>query len=204
MKPSVLRLICALLLMGIALSLSAALVVGAVNHEGQAQEESYLWLRLPLEAENTQLIRIYSAEGEPLQSLTPDADGKTTSRLLPSGTYYALTDYGCTEFSLSSKGAVCVNGGCGWFDGQTLHLTRQQLGSLCITRQNVEAGWWDYVLVGENASYRRVLRSEGEDTVVNCIFETVPYGTYTLEENGVVQCRITIDAQQPNVAVSLP
>ncbi|MBQ3216821.1 MAG: hypothetical protein IJB35_03285 [Oscillospiraceae bacterium] len=204
MKPSVLRLICALLLMGIALSFSIALVVGAVNHGGQAQEESYLWLRLPLAAENTEAIHIYSAEGEPLQSLTPDADGKITGQLLPSGTYYAVTDYGCTEFSLSKKGEVCVNGGCGWFDGQTLHLTRQPVGTLSITSPNVGTGWRDYTLTGEGESYRRVLRSGGEESVLTCTFGAIPYGTYTLMENGIVQCRITIGAEQPNVAVSLP
>ena len=204
MKPSVLRLICALLLMGIALSFSVALVVGAVNHGGQAQEESYLWLRLPMAAENTEAIRIYSAEGEPLQSLTPDTDGNTTSRLLPAGTYYAVTDYGCTEFSLSEKGEVRVNGGCGWFDGQTLHLTRQPVGTLHVTSPNVGAGWRDYTLTGEGGSYRKVLRAGGEESVLTCTFGSIPYGTYTLTENGIVRCRITIDAEQPNVDISLP
>lgn len=203
MKPSVLRLCSAFLLMGIALMISVGMMVGAVAEtEETMQAPDYVWIRLPLEAEPMEEIRLYSSEGLPVETLTADEEGKAVSKLLPVGSYYAVTEEGCSAFFLTERAEVETSGGWGWFDGQALRLTGEVVGSVTVTRQGFLDEWLEYTLENEDGQLYKVLRS-GEGDLVTCHFEGVPYGSYRLEENGVFQCYITLDAETPNVTVSL-
>ena len=67
-----------------------------------------------------------------------------------------------------------------------------------------DGGWVDYTLVSGTTRLREVVRRTGAQEILTCTFEAVPYGEYTLEENGVAQCRVTVDERTPEIAVSLP
>lgn len=204
MKPSFLRLCSAFLLLGIGLTVCVGVIAGAVNRRETAHEGTdYVWIRLPLEAEALAEICLYSDDGLVADRLNADEEGHCITRLLPAGNYYAVTQEHCTAFSLSEQAEVMLSGGCGWFDGQTLHLSVEKVGSLTVTCQSAAGQWTQYTL--ENGDYRlsRTLRGEA-GTPVSCHFSSVPYGQYRLEENGVFRCYVTLSAETPRVNLSLP
>ena len=202
MKPSVLRICSAFLLMAIAVALSLGMMAAAVE-EPQKEEETYVWIRLPIKTKAGEIIRLYTAEGQPAGLLTADMAGRAVSGPLPVGTYYAMTEDCCCEFSLSEKAEVTVSGGCGRFDGQVLHLEETKAGQVSLSRQSGGSGWLEYTLSDGTTTLRRVLRPrEGEP--VSCIFEGVPFGSYQLRENGIFRCNVTLSAENTNVSISLP
>ncbi len=204
MKSSVLRICSAFLLLAIALAISVGMMAGAVGEQEDApQAPDCVWIRLPIQATPMEAIRLYSSEGLPVELLTANEEGKAVSKLLPVGDYYAVTEESCSAFSLTETAQVQVLGGCGWFDGQMLHLEITEAGTVTVTRQGTAAEWIEYTLKNEEGQLYKILRS-GEDDLVTCHFEGVPYGSYQLEENGVFQCYVTLNAGTPNVTVSLP
>lgn len=67
-----------------------------------------------------------------------------------------------------------------------------------------DRGRVDYALVSGTTQLREVVRCAGAQEILTCTFEAVPWGEYTLEENGVAQCRVTVDEDTPEIAVALP
>ena len=201
-KPSVLRICSAFLLMAIAVALSLGMMAAAVE-EPQKEEETYVWIRLPMKTKAQGEIRLYTAEGQPAGILSADMAGRAVSGPLPVGTYYAMTESCCCEFSLSEKAEVTVSGGCGRFDGQVLHLEGTQAGRVSLSRQASGEGWLEYTLSDGETTLRRVLRPKAGESVA-CSFEGVPFGSYQLRENGIFRCNVTLNEENPNIDISLP
>lgn len=209
MKQSAIRLCSALLLMLLALAASVAMI-GAVEETRPAPERpaAFVWVRMRFETEAWRTIRLYSAEGIPVQTLTAGQDGRAVSELLVPGAYFAITEQTCTAFTLLPTAAVTVESGCGWAEGETLHLKREPVGSVAVDRSVLESlraqngGWVDYTLKNDSVSRHEAVRC-GSSTTLSCTFTGVPYGRYVLYENGIAQCQVTIDAATPNVTVSL-
>lgn len=207
MKRSGKRIVSACLLLGVALALSVGLIAGV----GSASEDSaYFWARLRLNADPAvSEIRLYDQSGKPVQTLQT-VNGAAVSGLLTPGVYFAATARGCTEFSLHENGAVGVIRGCGRADGEQLYLTDEPVGTVTVERLATarelteDGGWVDYTLVSETTRLREVVRCTAAQEVLTCTFEGVPYGEYALEENGVVRCRVTVDENTPEIAISLP
>lgn len=206
-----LRMGCAFLLMGIAVALSLG-TIGAV-FAGQAKadtaQEVHLWKRITIVAEQgASSVRLFSADGLPVQTLLPDADGKAVSGLLEPAEYYAFTDGGCTAFTLDEHGTLLVSGGRGWTDGEQLHLTADAVGTLVlrgtVSRENVADGWLDYVLTDGTYRRREVIRCDTVGQELRLTFSGVPYGTYSLEEGGISVCELTISEKNPVAEVALP
>lgn len=211
MKRSVIRLCSAVLLLALALSASVAMIGGISAREAATEENTYVWVRLLFASEpRGGAIRLFSAGGLPVQQLTPDENGMAASGLLMPGKYYAVTDLGCTEFTLHENASVTADGGCGWSDGEILHLTGAQIGTVTVERAATQAllaqngGWFDFTLRGEGFERREVMRRTDAGGVLSCRFEGIPYGTYVLEENGTARCRVTVSAEQESVTVTLP
>ncbi len=211
MKRSGKRICSACLLLGIALTLAVGLMSAlSAGASSAPQEETYLWARLRLYADPAVAeIRLYDREGKPAQTLKT-TNGAAVSGLLEPGTYFAATERGCTAFTLREDGSVRVTGGCGRADGTRLWLTSERVGAVTVERLSSaleateDGGWVDYTLVNETTRLREVVRCTEPREVLTCTFEGVPYGEYTLEENGVAQCRVTVDEDTPEIAVSLP
>lgn len=198
----------ACLLFGIALALSVGLI--AIVSSAPSEDGVYFWGRLRLNADPAAAeIRLYDQSGKAVQTLQT-VNGAAVSGLLAPGVYFAATELGCTEFTLQESGAVRVTGGCGRADGDRLYLTDEAVGTVTVERLTSaralteDGGWVDYTLVNETARLREAVRCAGAQEVLTCVFEGVPYGEYVLEENGVAQCRVTVDEAAPDIAISLP
>lgn len=204
-------MISACLLLGIALAVSVGLIrmLSADVSSAPSEKDAYIWVRLLLCADpSIGEIRLYDHNGKPVQTLQAK-NGAAVSNLLQPGVYFAATDLGCTEFTLHENASVSVNCGCGRSDRERLYLTSEQVGVVTVERLAsgwalTEDGWVDYTLVNEKTRLREVVRCTSAQEMLTCLFEGVPYGEYTLEENGVAQCRVTLNAETPELFVSLP
>ena len=213
MKRSVIRLCSAILLMLIALSVSAA-AIGAISSQDKPIDtaaDTYVWVKLLFATEpRVEEILLFSADGMPIQRLATDENGSAVSELLITGKYYAFTAQGCTEFTLHENASVTADGGCGWSDGEILHLTGAEVGTVTVEHAakpellTQNGGFLDYTLKNDTFERRQVVRCTASSGILTCTFEGIPYGTYVLEENGVSRCRVTVSADQNGVAVTLP
>lgn len=210
MKRSGKRILSACLLLGIALALSVGLMRALSADVSSAQEETYLWTRLQFTADPAVTeIRLYGQDGRPVQTLQT-VNGAAVSGLLTPGLYFAVTEAGCTEFRLRKNAAVCVVGGCGRADETRLWLTDEPFGAVTVERLSSarvlteDGGWVDYALVSGQTRLHKAVRCTAAQEILSCTFEGVPFGEYVLEENGVAQCRVSIDEDAPEIAVSLP
>lgn len=213
MKRSAIRLCSAMLLMLIALSVSAA-TIGAISSQDKPEEEkkdTFVWVKLLFATEpRAEEIFLFSADGIPIRRLTTDGSGTAVSGLLIPGKYYAFTERGCTEFTLHEDASVTADGGCGWSDGAVLHLTSAEVGTVTVERAaktellTQNGGFLDYTLKNEAYERREVVRCTASGGILTCTFEGVPYGTYILEENGTPRCRVTVSADQGSLTVTLP
>ena len=210
MKRSGKRILSACLLLGIALALSVGLMRALSADAASAQEETYLWARLQFTADPAAAeIRLYGQDGRPVQTLQT-VNGAAVSGLLTPGVYFAVTEEGCTEFRLRENAATFVVSGCGRAEGARLWLTDEPFGAVTVERLSSarvlteDGGWVDYTLVSGQTQLHKAVRCTAAQEVLTCAFEGVPYGEYVLEENGVARCRVTIDEDTPEIAISLP
>ena len=203
MKDSARRICCAFLLLGLALAMS----VGVIGAMASGEEESYVWVRLLLHTDpEVDELRLFSSDGLPMQTLQVQ-NGATLTQLLPPGEYYAVTERGCTEFSLDETAAVQILGGCGRSDGEQLLLTAEPMGTVRVDRQFTAAlagTWAEYTLTGGTQTLRRTVRCGSEGAALECVFSAVPCGVYRLEENGVFCCSVTVTEEDPKLSVALP
>lgn len=211
MKRSVIRLCSAVLLMLIALSVSAATIGAISSQDKPVKKDTYVWIKLLFATEpRAEEILLFSADGIPIQRLVTDENGSAVSELLIPGKYYAFTAQGCTEFTLHENASVTADGGCGWSDGEILHLTSAEVGTVTVERAaktellTQNGGFLDYTLKNDTFERRQVVRCTASGGILTCTFEGVPYGTYVLVENGTSRCRVTVSADQNSVTVTLP
>lgn len=209
MKSSFLRICCAFLLLGLVLAGSMGLI-GAVTSGAPPEEEASPWARILLSAKpGCKEIRIYHETGQLMQTLIPNSKGEAVANLPVPGAFYAATAQGCTEFSVDGASVLTFTGGCGWAEGLQLHLTNEPYGSVTIARLISEdflkkGDWVHYTLKSGEDAFYKTLRIPEAGQALTCQFAGVPFGSYTLEENGVAVCRVTVDENQQDVAISLP
>lgn len=209
MKRSAIRIGSAGLLMALVVAVSVS-VIGATTAGEQSppnREETYVWKRMQFSAQPKAQIRLYSADGLPVQTLTSDSAGEAVSEPMLAGTYYAFTEDCCAEFTLKENASVAAEGGCCWSDGEVLHLSSTEVGTVRIARPTTEQDavvWLNYTLENDKLRRREVIRCTGSESPLTCTFEGIPYGTYMLLENGVEQCRVTLSAEHKDVTVALP
>lgn len=193
MKRSVLRTVCAFLLMGIALSA----VIGFFA-AGKEETTVFAWQRVRFAGENE--ISLYDENGALVQKLTP-TDGFASSKLLPAGRYYAFSGQVCTVFFLHDDCTITLEGGCGWTDGQTLHLTNEPVGTVraeFVAKQP----YYTFSLVGTAFSEQKTVHTSIGQTV-SCEFLGIPYGTYKLYRGDEAVGSICISESTPNITLAL-
>ena len=195
----------------IALSASAATIGAISSQDKPVKKDTYVWIKLLFATEpRAEEILLFSADGIPIQRLVTDENGSAVSELLIPGKYYAFTEQGCTEFTLHENASVTADGGCGWSDGEILHLTSAEVGTVTVERAaktellTQNGGFWDYTLKNDTFERRQVVRCTAAGGILTCTFEGVPYGTYVLVENGTPRCRVTVSADQNSVTLTLP
>lgn len=181
MKRSVLRILCACLLMGIALAVTAGIFAAS-----QKEEEVYVWQRVQFDSEHA--LRLYGQNGE--------CDPK---QLLPMGEYYALSGDVRTEFVITNDGIAVHSGG--WTDGQTVHMTNEAVGSIAV-EFTAKDRFYEFVLQGSETLKQVVRGYEGELT--SCDFFGLPYGNYDLYLDGKRISAVCIDENTPMFIVLMP
>ena len=235
MQKSAMRITCAFLLLSIALASCVGLIsavfaendtppetaapVGAVREAPQtasvpseADKPSLVLVKMLILADpEIRQVRLLRRDGTLLQSLTPDAEGMAVTDPMEPGDYTAETEQGSVSFTLHENASVSTGAGCGWTDGEQLHLTRTQVGTLTVRRLLAQddpaaaGGWLDYTLSSASYYDRAVVRrTDGTQTELSCTFYGIPYGEYVLSENGAQCARVTIGPGEETVSVLLP
>lgn len=209
MKRSALRLCCACLLMTMAVAISAG-TIGAVfadSTEKPVEEtDGATCVRLVLCAdEPSAYILLCAADGTALETLTPDDAGQVRTAPIEPGEYSAATEYGSAAFFLHEDGSVELLRGFGWSDGERLHLTSGQTGTLTVTVRlsGGSDGWLDFVLTDGTLRRREVVSYTARDDSAQCTFAGIPFGLYTLEESGKKQCSVALCPTTPTAALTL-
>lgn len=201
MKQETQRRCAAFLLLGVGI----VAAVGILSSILQPEEKTRILFVSPPDA---RVIRLYTVGGETIEVLRTNADGEVVSPLLSPGVYFAATNRGCTSFSLDENAGISVLSGCGEARGKQLRMGQLERGQVTVERLVTsellqQDGWVEYVLQNEDTQLQEVLRSATPGEVLHCDFLEVPYGTYSLLENGVEQCRVTISAQRPVQRIAL-
>ena len=176
MHKSAIRIACAFLLLTVALASGVGLISAAFAENDtppvqeqaaqapQSSPELVLVKLLIIADPGIRRVEILHRNGTSLQTLTPDAEGMVVTAPLQPGTYTAVSELGRVEFTLHENASVTTGDGCGWTDGEQLHLTRTQVGTVTVVRAlapedtAVSDGWIDYTLMGGGYYDRAVLR----------------------------------------------
>lgn len=217
MKRSVLRVTCACLLLTIALASSVGLISAVFARpaapavESTAAKPDLVLVRLLVKADaGISSVTLQAANGTVLESLKPDAEGEAVTQPLQPGEYAAVFDGGRIEFTLHENASVTTGEGCGWTDGEQLHLTRTPVGSVTVYRTfsadepALTGGWVDYTLMGGGFYDRAVLRAQSVvQTESSCVFFGVPYGSYALSENGAQRAQVEVTSENPHPSLHL-
>ncbi len=217
MKRSVLRVTCACLLLTIALASSVGLISAVFARpaapavESTAAKPDLVLVRLLVKADaGISSVTLQAANGAVLESLKPDAEGEAVTQPLQPGEYAAVFDGGRIEFTLHENASVTTGEGCGWTDGEQLHLTRTPVGSVTVYRTfsadepALTGGWVDYTLMGGGFYDRAVLRAQSVvQTESSCVFFGVPYGSYVLSENGAQRAQVEVTSENPHPSLHL-
>lgn len=217
MKRSVLRVTCACLLLTIALASSVGLISAVFARpaapavESTAAKPDLVLVRLLVKADaGISSVALQAANGTVLESLKPDAEGEAVTQPLQPGEYAAVFDGGRIEFTLHENASVTTGEGCGWTDGEQLHLTRTPVGSVTVYRTfsadepALTGGWVDYTLMGGGFYDRAVLRAQSVvQTESSCVFFGVPYGSYVLSENGAQRAQVEVTSENPHPSLHL-
>ena len=217
MKRSVLRVTCACLLLTLALASSVGLISAVFARpaapavESTAAKPDLVLVRLLVKADaGISSVTLQAANGAVLESLKPDAEGEAVTQPLQPGEYAAVFDGGRIEFTLHENASVTTGEGCGWTDGEQLHLTRTPVGSVTVYRTfsadepALTGGWVDYTLMGGGFYDRAVLRAQSVvQTESSCVFFGVPYGSYVLSENGAQRAQVEVTSENPHPSLHL-
>ena len=180
MKKSVLRILCASLLMGIALAVTAAIFASS-------REEVYVWQSVRFASEDE--VRLYDQNGE--------CDPR---QLLPTGEYYAISGDVRTEFTITNDGIEVHSGG--WTDGQTVHMTNHLIGSVAVEFVAEERFYEFELKNGEDTRLQIVRGYAGQ--MAKCDFFGLPFGDYELFLDDRRVAVIHIDEKIPMVIVTIP
>ena len=129
MKQSVIRILCALLLLSIALGIMAGVILAVPE-----KEEQQLWSRITFLTRGQQELRLYDHRGTYIATVDTDQDGRGTTGLLEEGSYYGACRDGLVQFDLTTQGIENVRGQAAQEDKWSLSLTgATEPGALCIT-----------------------------------------------------------------------
>lgn len=220
MHKSAIRVTCAFVLLTVALASCVGLISAVFTEKTappaqrtdppQPSPALVLVKLLILADPEIQQVEILHANGTSLQTLTPDAEGMAVTAPLQPGSYTAVSEAGRVEFTLLENASVTAGDGCGWSDGERLHLTRAEVGTLTVVRTLLPGdtaasdGWLDYTLMGGGYYDRTVVRQQSAmQTCVSCTFYGVPYGSYVLSENGVQRAQVTVGADDAHPQLRL-
>ncbi|MBR6826167.1 MAG: hypothetical protein IKM59_06425 [Oscillospiraceae bacterium] len=198
MKQWVIRFLCAILLLAMAIGLMVGVILAVPEEEAPRS-----WSKVTFITGGQQELRIYDATGGLVASLQTDTSGQCTTELLAERSYYGACENGLIQFELTSLGLGSISGGAAREDAFTLSFSgNAKQGSLTISG-TARQEWYEYVLQSEDYSRREILQCVMGERL-QCTMEALPYGSYTLLENGRVLCRVELTVEKPHTELALP
>ena len=197
MKQSLLRKVCGLLLLLLAVGIPA----GVITAMGSRQEEA-LAGSVDLRTREGQELILYNAKGESLGELRGDSQGLCTTGDLPQGEYYVAWSGGMVYFSLGEEGLQDYGGRAEAEGAYCLRLQQPCQGSVRL-RAQARGQWYTYELSSGDKRYKQELTcTVGES--LSCVFSHIPLGKYRVEENGRLLCTVEVTEEKPLVSLELP
>ena len=189
MKRSILRIVCASLLMLTALTVTVGIFAAP-------QEEEEICVCQSVRVAAGQAVEILEADGTTVQTIIPEG-GFAQSILLPVGRYFVRSGEYCAEILISDKRISAKSGG--WTEGNTLYLTSEPTASVRVEFPS-EAAFYTFYLQGADKTHRKTVRGYAGETGV-CEFFGLPYGMYALYLGDRKITNVHIDGQTPTVIV---
>lgn len=198
MKTTFIRGLCGFLILMMAIGIMAGVIFAMSN-----DDEIATWTKVSFYTTAGKELCLYNAEGDLIDCLQTDHRGACTTSMLEEGKYYGVCRDGLVEFELTSLGLENVRGPVReTADFAISFVVQQPLGKVRI-HGKAKQEWYEYELQASGYSCKKVLRcTEGER--INYTMENIPYGNYTLLENGRILCHLTLSAEEPLIDLSLP
>ena len=198
MKPSVMRVLAAGMVLAIAMGVLAGAIL-AVPEEN----EVLAWTKVTFRTRGSRELSLFNDGGELLKCLQTDPQGICTTELLQEGNYYGVCRDGLVWFTLSDRGLEEAQGAAVVTDKYTLSFTESEQPGLLRITGKARQEWYEYELQSAQYSCKKILRCVTGEPLF-CTIENLPYGNYTLTENGRVLCRVELTEEEPTVELSLP
>ncbi len=198
MKRSYIRIFCGLLLLGIAMGIMAGVILAISEEDGVD-----LWAKVTFQTRGSQELCLFNNSGEFLKCLRTNETGECTTDLLEEGSYYGVCRDGLVRFDLTAQGIRNVQGTAEATEKFSLSFfVSKRSGELRITGK-ARQEWYEYELQSAAYSCKKVIRCTSGEPIV-CEIKNLPYGSYTLLENGRILCRVELTEEEPLVELSLP
>jgi hypothetical protein len=181
--------------------MALGLMVGAILAVPEKGVEG--WSKLTFQTTGYGELWLYREDGSLAQRLRADEKGCCTSELLEEGTYYGATQEGLVQFTLTAYGVEKVMGEATSVQRQELTLGEmEETGSLTLMGEAREE-WYTFELQSQDYSRTKTLRcKEGE--LLQWELEGIPYGRYSLLENGRILCSLEFTKEKSRVELRLP
>ncbi|MBQ2445747.1 MAG: hypothetical protein II272_04830 [Oscillospiraceae bacterium] len=197
MKQSVIRMLCAVLLLLLGVGILAGAIAAVTG-----QKEKQRAYKVDFSLRPGEELRLYDEKGSCIAQMWADSQGLCTSGLLETGDYYGACTAGMVYFRIEDEGLTQVGGAATRKEEGVLSFRRVEKGSLTV--ETVARGqWYTYELFSSLDSRQRVLRCrEGEQ--LRCSFEDLPLGIYRLEENGRFLCTVELTEEEAHRTLHLP
>ncbi len=198
MKQMHVRILCGFLLLIMAMGIMAGVILAMPE-----EEALFAWSRITFQTGGKQVLSLYDGEGQLLRMMQTDGEGRCMTELLEEGSYYGVCRDGLVRFDLTAQGIQGVEG--------TAEVTEDFCLSFCPSQHSGEVRitgkarqeWYEYELRSATYSCKKILRCTEGDPIL-CTIQNIPYGDYTLLENGRTLCRVEVTEEEPLVELSLP
>lgn len=198
MKESVLRIICAVLLLFIGMGILAGVILAMPEKENVTA-----WTKITFQTRGEQTLTLYNQDGVLVDTIKTGKDGKCTTDLLEEGVYYGVCKEGLVSFSLNAYGIEQATGAARITEKNGLTFSSDSQPGEVRIYGSARMAVCTYELVSAEYRCSRTLHCR-EGKTIECIFDSLPNGDYTLTENGRTLCRVEITEEKPVVEISLP
>lgn len=198
MKRSYIRVLCGILLLGIAMGIMAGVILAMPE-----EEDLSLWAKVTFQTGGSQELCLFNREGELLKCLHTKETGECTTELLEEGEYYGVCRDGLVRFELTEQGLQNVHGSAHVTDKFSLSFFQAKRSGEIMIIGEARQEWYEYELQSGPYSCKKVIRCTPGESMI-CEIKNLPYGDYTLLENGRRLCRVELTEEKPYVELSLP
>lgn len=197
MKQSLIRKLCA----GLLLLLAVGILAGVITTIGR-NRDSKGRRDIVVRVERGQELLLYDGSGCCIAKLRGNEEGSCHTGALEYGKYYVAWEGGMGYFTVEQQGLGQIGGKVEETESGVLCISAHAVGSVHISTV-AKGNWYTYVLSSPDTVMEQELSCrEGE--YIACRFSDLPLGKYRLEENGRLLCTVELTGEKPHVCMELP